>query len=590
MGNVLIVDDSPDLLKSLKEAVDSFEHQVNILVAANGDEAVRTLKNIPISVLITDLSTPQIDGLDLLSYMSRCHPETPCILVAPFTSKEIRDVVANLGVYRFLGKPFELSSLISSINDAIKQVKIRKPLGRLSLPEFLKLLVLQRRTCRLDIVNKYGMKGSFSMIEGIMYDARCGNLKGEEAALSIMGWDKVSFNLNDLPTRNIEKNIQGDVHGLIRQASISVTESEDKIVVANTQPPAFDQTDRDEILFEAIRSAEVGNTVLAQRALSILLKSNPNESKGWLWFARTAANLKDINIALNNASISTPTDPEVPREIRKVKSAVRSGCSESSPLVHCPFCWAPVVKEQVVCHFCNAYLDIHEDLFHTLFFSAHKEPDLKILLESFQRFTKNTILEPRSVKAHFFLAMAHINLDQWDEALEELKKIQSLAPDNNPYQMQLEILADFMDDLGTFFSRNSRKDETLGHPGEISDKGKSIMVVEDSATTRNVIRKMLIQDGYDVVEAGDGLEALAICNEHKPDLILLDIIMPGLDGYQTLAALKKNHDFDGIPVIMLTAKDSLIDKLKGKMSGTTEYLTKPFKSSELIKVIRSHLE
>ena len=114
------------------------------------------------------------------------------------------------------------------------------------------------------------------------------------------------------------------------------------------------------------------------------------------------------------------------------------------------------------------------------------------------------------------------------------------------------------------------------------------MVVEDSTTTRTIIKRMLMAEGYDVIEARDGIEAIAKFVEKTPDMILLDIIMPGMDGYQTLTTLKKKHDLN-IPVIMLTAKDSLIDKLKGKMSGSTEYLTKPFNALDLIKKVSMHL-
>ena len=104
----------------------------------------------------------------------------------------------------------------------------------------------------------------------------------------------------------------------------------------------------------------------------------------------------------------------------------------------------------------------------------------------------------------------------------------------------------------------------------------TILVVEDSAVTRKVISMTLSQNGYSIIEAKDGLEALAKLNEKKPDLMLLDIIMPGIDGYKVLAIMKKNPEFKDIPVIMLTARDKLFDKIKGKMSGSNEYLTKPF--------------
>lgn len=118
--------------------------------------------------------------------------------------------------------------------------------------------------------------------------------------------------------------------------------------------------------------------------------------------------------------------------------------------------------------------------------------------------------------------------------------------------------------------------------------GKVILVVEDSSTQRKIISKMLVQSGYRVLEAKDGYEALSIVEFEKPDLILLDIIMPGIDGYEVMAKMKELPDLKNVPIIMLTSRDTLIDKMRGKISGTNEYLTKPFKSKELIAKIEKY--
>ncbi|MDH5388591.1 MAG: response regulator [Gammaproteobacteria bacterium] len=118
--------------------------------------------------------------------------------------------------------------------------------------------------------------------------------------------------------------------------------------------------------------------------------------------------------------------------------------------------------------------------------------------------------------------------------------------------------------------------------------GKKILVVEDSATQRKIICKMLVQSGYRILEAKDGYEALSIAELEEPDLILLDIIMPGIDGYKVMAMMKEIPGMEKVPIIMLTSRDKLIDKMRGKVSGTNEYLTKPFKSKELIGKIEKY--
>jgi DNA-binding response OmpR family regulator/Tfp pilus assembly protein PilF len=580
MKNVLIVEDSANLLKSLKLILDKHQSKFNLLVATNGEEAIKTLAEMPISVLVTDLYMPKVDGLELLAYMSHNHPETPCILMTAFGSPEVMEILGNLGIFRFLEKPFASEDLIAAITDAIGQIDKGKSIERMSTTGFLGLLQEEQRSCTLEVINKNGLKSYLYLIDGRLYDARCGSFQGEEAAIQIIGWEKVSLNLTDLPNEDIEARIHLSLKALISKAG-ALKKGAQKEEAAKPNPTQF--------LFETIRRAESGDTRQAQLDLAKILKINPRNRKAWIWYARTADNLKTINIALKNAAKIAPDDPEIAEETRKLTSAVKAGCEESTPLKHCFFCWAPVVKERSICHYCNAHLDINEDFFHVQFFGAKKEPDLKIITQSFQRFIKATILDHNNTKAHFLLAMAHINLDQWEEALEELKKARQIDPADNPYQKQLEILSDFMNDLGTFFTENKERAEVPASPKLPENQDKFIMVVEDSSTTRTIIKRMLVTEGYNVIEAKDGIEAIAKFAEKTPDLILLDIIMPGLDGYQTLAILRKKHGLDNIPVIMLTAKDSLIDKFKGKMSGSTEYLTKPFQSLDLIRKIKQHI-
>ena len=118
---------------------------------------------------------------------------------------------------------------------------------------------------------------------------------------------------------------------------------------------------------------------------------------------------------------------------------------------------------------------------------------------------------------------------------------------------------------------------------------RKILVVEDSSTIRKVISITLSQKGYEIIEAGDGLEALSRLNEIKPDLILLDIILPKMDGYQILSIIRDNPEFKNIPVIMLTSKDGIINKVKGKIAGSSAYLTKPFDPAQLVETIERHI-
>jgi len=112
-----------------------------------------------------------------------------------------------------------------------------------------------------------------------------------------------------------------------------------------------------------------------------------------------------------------------------------------------------------------------------------------------------------------------------------------------------------------------------------------VLVIDDSNTIRRSAEIFLRQGGYEVVLAEDGFDALAKVNDHDPHLIFCDILMPRLDGYQTCAIIKRNPRFAHVPVIMLSSKDGLFDKARGRMVGSEEYLTKPFTKEQLLRAV-----
>ena len=124
---------------------------------------------------------------------------------------------------------------------------------------------------------------------------------------------------------------------------------------------------------------------------------------------------------------------------------------------------------------------------------------------------------------------------------------------------------------------------------EPSLEGVKVMVIDDSKTIRRTAETLLKKAGCEVVTATDGFEALAKITDQNPDLIFVDIMMPRLDGYQTCALIKKNPTYRDTPVILLTSKDGLFDRARGRIVGSDRYLTKPFTKDELLGAIREHL-
>ena len=120
-------------------------------------------------------------------------------------------------------------------------------------------------------------------------------------------------------------------------------------------------------------------------------------------------------------------------------------------------------------------------------------------------------------------------------------------------------------------------------------RGVKVLVIDDSKTIRRTAETLLAKEGCQVFTAVDGFDALSKIADHRPDIIFVDIMMPRLDGYQTCSLIKHNKTFKDTPVIMLSSKDGLFDRARGRLVGSEQYLTKPFTKDELLGAIHSHV-
>ncbi len=122
---------------------------------------------------------------------------------------------------------------------------------------------------------------------------------------------------------------------------------------------------------------------------------------------------------------------------------------------------------------------------------------------------------------------------------------------------------------------------------EFQPSGTKVMVIDDSKVIRRSAESMLAKEGFTVFTAEDGFDALSKIAENEPEIIFVDIMMPRLDGYQTCALIKNNSRFKSTPVVMLSSKEGLFDKAKGRVVGSDSYLTKPFSREDLVNAIQS---
>ncbi len=120
-------------------------------------------------------------------------------------------------------------------------------------------------------------------------------------------------------------------------------------------------------------------------------------------------------------------------------------------------------------------------------------------------------------------------------------------------------------------------------------QGLKVLVIDDSKTIRRTAETLLSREGCEVFTAVDGFDALSKIADHHPDIVFIDIMMPRLDGYQTCSLIKHNRSFRNTPVVMLSSKDGLFDRARGRIVGSEQYLTKPFTKDELLEAIERHV-
>jgi twitching motility two-component system response regulator PilG len=176
------------------------------------------------------------------------------------------------------------------------------------------------------------------------------------------------------------------------------------------------------------------------------------------------------------------------------------------------------------------------------------------------------------------LGVGHFNLGSYAAGFKYLQEAARIDPNNVVLTGQVNALAIRINEI----DRQREVDDAR-------PKGKTILVVDDSATIRKLISGKLEKSGHHVICASDGVEALERLAGQRPDLVLLDITMPRMDGYEVCKQIRSNPECKDLPVVMISGKDGFFDKVRGRMAGTTGYVTKPFGPETLMKALETYL-
>lgn len=324
---------------------------------------------------------------------------------------------------------------------------------------------------------------------------------------------------------------------------------------------------------EVVLAVRIGQNNMARRLLRTILEAHPNHEQALLWSAALADSAEEAANLLERVLILNPGNKEAYNTLSMLRlqalggSAPRQGRSnsDSQPGSHrlasapppepvmeswtCPLCEVHVTGPIDKCHSCGAVQD--PNALDAI--ASNDKLDETLLMRAISKWK---LQEQNKITAEgqLILGLAYLNLHRSADAIPYLKRVLGMAPD-------------------------TELKETVQH----LEARKSLLVVDDSSTVRRFVSIIAERKGWRTSTAADGEEALRWLQSQTPDLILLDVIMPGLSGYQVCQAIRKMGHKTQLPVVLFSG--AFLDRIKGKLAGVTDYLSKPFEAETLAKVL-----
>jgi twitching motility two-component system response regulator PilG len=447
---------------------------------------------------------------------------------------------------------------------------------RRNILEYLKFLRLQRDNLDVQVqgVRKFGL---LQVRQGQVIAAKCGNLQGNGALLTLtaIGVGEVHAIRSDVP---VDKNV-------------SVTVAQMERFFANQ--PDFSQDgkcDEERTLQDAIQLFFQFRRKEAGAKLVEVLRSNRFYYPAWLWHSRLLTREEYIKKALNEARKWGNADPLIKKEIQKIESQF-SGSSET--VRRCIFCWSLVKVGGERCDYCRGVQRISK-------IAKRGESATGEMQQTLSLYEDEMLRNPQNSRIAYCLCLGFCSLGHMDRAREFIDKALKISPREPLFLRTSAFLQPVQNPVKQDFAitevvQQERVQKNASIVREISSGNKetaekTILVVEDSKTARKVVSMVLGRKGYKIIEATSGTEALLAIEGVAPDLVLLDVMLPDMTGYEVLATIRKNSRFSEVPVVMLTSKCGSADKLKGMVTGSNEYLTKPFDPAKLLVVLEKYLD
>ena len=216
--NVLIVDDDQEMLLSVKEGLEKYDETFSVIIAGDGEVAVDKLRKDPVSLVVTDLKMPRMNGFTLLAHIMEGYPDIPVIIITAYSTPEMEKQARRGGAVGYIEKPFMIEDLARKIVAALRQESEGGTLHGISSGTFLQLIEMEQKTCTIRVMDrKSERKGVLFFRKGELMDARVNGLRGVDAAYEIFSWDEVNLSIQNSCQKE-EKKIDGDLQGILLEA------------------------------------------------------------------------------------------------------------------------------------------------------------------------------------------------------------------------------------------------------------------------------------------------------------------------------------------------------------------------------------
>jgi len=270
--NVLVVDDDRELLLSLSEGLEKYSETFSLLLAGDGQVAVEKLKENTVSLVVTDLKMPNMDGFALLGHIMQQYPEIPVIIITAYSTPRMEKLAREGGAVGYIEKPFMIDNLARKIMTALRKETEGGTLHGVSSGIFLQLIEMEQKTCTIRLVDKAsGKQGILFFREGELLDAKSDDLQGEFAAYEIFSWDETEISIQNSCSLN-EKRIQRDLQAILLEAMRLKDEASEQ------EESIEEESEEDEV--EEVTEIEAQEIPLSENAVRARLEKEIGKNSG----------------------------------------------------------------------------------------------------------------------------------------------------------------------------------------------------------------------------------------------------------------------------------------------------------------------